>query len=59
MNSELDFLAGFIALMIVIGSIVGIMYTLANVVEYIANKYDSYKRAKLCKLPVLVVRNIR
>lgn len=59
MNTELDFLAGFIALMFFIGGIVTIMYVLAKGIEYLAGRYDSYKRAKLSKLPVLVVRNIR
>jgi hypothetical protein len=59
MNTELDFLAGFIALMLVVGGIVTIMYVLAKGIEYLAGRYDSYKRAKLSKLPVLVVRNIR
>lgn len=59
MNSELDFLAGFIALMLVVGGIVTIMYALAKGIEYVAGKYDSYKRARLSRLPVLVVRNIR
>lgn len=59
MNTELDFLAGFIALMFFIGGIVTIMYALAKGIEYVAGKYDSYKRARLSRLPVLVVRNIR